>query len=113
MTPRQYLRYTDELKSNGYEYRKDCPYDGRNLWIKYPTGEKSSYIRMDVYHHFNAEGEEYYNVRPYVILKRVDCECNVNLEITFNTNNIVDIESMFDKYIRMKDGVSQDLIKTS
>lgn len=43
MTPRQYLRYTDELKSNGCEYREDCPYDGRNVWIKYPTGEKTSY----------------------------------------------------------------------
>ena len=38
MTPREYLRYTDELKVNGYEYRKDCPDDGRGYRIR--EGEK-------------------------------------------------------------------------
>lgn len=101
MTPREYLRYTDELKANGYEYRKDCPYEGRNRWVKYPTGDIYSIIYMDVYHGFNADGEEYYTVRPYVSLGRADCECRVKLNIFFDTTNIVDIESMAEKYIRL------------
>lgn len=108
MTPREYLRYTDELKANGYEYKKDCPYEGRNRWVKYPTGDIHSPIYMDVYHHFNAEGEEYYHVKPYVTLDRTDCECCVSLNISFNTNNIIDIESMFEKYIRLMGDENND-----
>ena len=107
MTPREYLRYTDELKANGYEYRKDCPYEGRNRWVKFPNGDKYSLIYMDVYHGFNADGEEYYTVRPYVSLGRPDCECRVSLNISFDTTNIVDIESMFEKYVRMMDGETE------
>ena len=98
MTPREYLRYTEALKAAGYEYRKDCPYKRRNLWIKYPKEDRGSYIRMDVYHGFNAEGIEYYTVNPHGIINRGDCECSLNLDIAFNTTNIVDIESMFEKY---------------
>lgn len=98
MNPRQYLRYSEELKANGYEYKKDCPYEGRNVWVKFFKGDNDSYIRMDVYHGFSAEGDEYYNVKPYVVLNRMDCDCNVYLNISFDTTNIVDIESMFEKY---------------
>lgn len=104
MTPRQYLRYTDELKANGYEYRENCPYDGRNLWLKEPDGRVGNFIKIEVYHGFYPDGEEYYQARPFVIMERKDCCCEVHLSILFDTINIVDIESMFEKYVRMMDG---------
>lgn len=104
MTPRQYIRYREELKANGYEYRKDCPYEGRNLWIKYPKEDHYSMIKMNVYHGFNAEGDEYYDVVPTIEMNRTDCDCELRLVINMKTNNIMDIESMFEKYVRMMDG---------
>ena len=99
MNVNEYRRYSEELKKNGYEYRKDCPYDGNNMWVKFPRdGDRDSVIQMDVYHGINVEGTEYYNVKPHVILRRRDCECGLRLTIDFDTNNIIDIESMFEKY---------------
>lgn len=96
MTPKEYTRYTEELKANGYTYHQDTPYEGRNFWLKYPDG--TGCIQMEVYHGINAEGFEYYYVHPYAKFRKPDCECTVRLEINFDTINITDIESMYYKY---------------
>ena len=99
MSPREYKRYTEELKQNGYRFLQNQPYEGRCMWAKNPDEDINSVIRIDIYHGFNAEGEEYYNVQPTIVLSRCDCECNVRLSINLLTTNIVDIESMFNKYV--------------
>ena len=99
MNKREYLRYSDELKLNGYKFKKNCPYEGRNTWVKYPDGDNQSIIEMCVYHGIGQEGNDYYNIRPIIRLIRTDCECALRLDIVFDTINIIDIESMFDKYV--------------
>ena len=61
-------------------------------------------IKMNVYHGFNAEGDEYYDVVPTIEMNRTDCDCELRLVINMKTNNILDIESMFEKYINRLDG---------
>ena len=98
MNKREYLSYTEELKKHGYEYRENCPYEGRNRWIKFPNGDQSEQIRMDVYSGTDIYCEEYFNVKPIIVIKGKDCECEIRLDIHFSTLNIVDIEGMFEKY---------------
>ena len=98
MSPREYRKYAEVLKSNGYKYMSDCPYEGRNRWMKYPTGKGGSVIEFDVYHGFNAECEEYYSVRPRIRISKNDCHCSVNVDITFNTDDLAYIEGVFEKY---------------
>lgn len=98
MTPREYRKYSEELRLNGYQYKENCPYEGCNLWLKkFP--DDCAHIEMNVYRHIGEEGE-YVNVVPRGLIKLKDCECKGTFILNFDTSNIIDIESMFDKYLR-------------
>ena len=98
MRAREYLQYCLKLRRHGYEFKKDCPYEGRNIWVKYPIKDNRSSIQLDVYSHIDDKGEECLNLYPRAILLREDCDCELRLDIKFKTNNIVYIEIMFAKY---------------
>ena len=98
MTAREYLQYCLQLRRNGYEFKKDCPYDGHNMWVKHPMKDNRSRIQMDVYSRIDDQGEEHFNLPPRAILLREDCDCEIRTTIYFKTNNIADIERMFAKY---------------
>ena len=99
MTLREYRRYSEELKANGYKYRENCPYEGHNLWLKkFP--DDCAHIEMNVYNHIGLDGEDIINITPRAIVELKDCDCEGTLILYFSTTNIIDIESMFDKYLR-------------
>lgn len=95
----QYITFTKELVANGYQFRKDCPYQFRNKWIKQPLGTKQSYIELDLYKHTAETGEESYLLKPHVVIKKEDHECDICLTINFGTIDLANIEQMFHKYV--------------
>ena len=99
MTPREYRKYSEELRANGYQYKENCPYEGCNLWLKeFP--DDCAHIEMNVYRNIGLDGEEFVNINPRAIVQLKDVECEGKLILRFRTTNIIDVESMFDKYLR-------------
>lgn len=100
MTRKEYISFTKELVANGYQFRKNCPFKGRNKWIKRPQVELDSSLEMDVYTHIDNSGEYVYNLKPWAVIKQNDNNgCNVRLTIDFHMLNIADIEQVFIKYV--------------
>lgn len=100
MSPREYNQYAKELRANGYIYFPDTPYQGRNLWRKDIERDtlEDSYISIEVYEHRDEFGDIDYFLRAFGTIERYDCDCKIKSVISYNTLNIIDIESMFGKY---------------
>lgn len=100
MNPREYNQYAKELRENGYIYFPDTPYQGRNLWRKDIERDnlEDSYISIEVYEHRDDFGDIDYFLRAFGTIERYDCDCKIKSVISYNTLNIIDIESMFGKY---------------
>lgn len=99
MTRSQYITFTKELVANGYQFRKDCPYQGRNKWVKQPDKDTDARIDIDVYKRTDETGEELYVLKPHVVIKKEDHECDICLIINFGTTDLANIEHMFHKYV--------------
>lgn len=100
MNTREYTRYSQELRDNGYQFITDCPYKGRNVWRKLIPRDDllMSQIDIEVYEHNDDFGGITYTLRHYGVIERKDCECKIRTEIRYHTSNIIDIESMFVYY---------------
>ena len=101
MNRRQYITFTKELVENGYQFRKDCPYQGSNKWVKQPDKDADAKIEIDVFRSTDETGENKYTLKPKAIIKQSDCESNVRITIYFDTIDLACVESVFNKYIRI------------
>lgn len=99
MTRSQYITFTKELVANGYQFRKDCPYQGRNKWVKYPLKTTDARIDLDLYKHIDDTGEDKYVLKPVITIKQDDQDCDIHFMIHFKTADLAHIERIFHKYV--------------
>ena len=97
MNKKEYTCYSKELESNGYEFMKDQPYDGRNLWVKF-FKDKSELITIHVYKRIDELDREIYTLKPYGHIASEDSGCVAETTISFNTMDIAVMENIFNKY---------------